>query len=45
MFQNLKDEIFMEQPNVFGIVHEILVVGYDETWPWHNTKVSHADLP
>ena len=30
MFQRTIDKIFKELPNVFGIAHEILIVGYDD---------------
>ena len=30
MFQDKIDEIFKDLPNVFGIVDDILVVGYDD---------------
>ena len=30
MFQHKKDETFSDMPNVFGIVDDILVIGYDE---------------
>ena len=39
MFQHKTDEIFNDMPNVFGIVDNILVIGYDEDGTDHDTAV------
>ena len=39
MFQHKKDEIFSDMPNVFGIVDDILVIGYDEDGADHDAAV------
>ena len=39
MFQHKIDEIFSEMPNVFGIVDDILVIGYDKDGGDHDAVV------
>ena len=39
MFQCKIDEIFNDMLNVFGIAHDILVIGYDEDWTDHDEAV------
>ena len=39
MFQCKTDEIFSDMPNVFGIVDDILIIGYDENGADHDTTV------
>ena len=39
MFQHKIDEIFNDMSNVFGIVDDILVIGYDENWTDHDAVV------
>ena len=39
MFQCKIDEIFSDMPNVFGIVDDILVIGYDEDGVDHDVAV------
>ena len=39
MFQYKIDEIFSDMPNVFGIVDDILVIGYDENGAHHDAAV------
>ena len=39
MFQHKRDEIFSDMPNVFGIVDDILVIGYDDDGVDHDAAV------
>ena len=39
MFQHKIDEFFSDMPNVFGIVDDILVIGYDENGADHDAAV------
>ena len=39
MFQCKRDEIFSDMPNVFGIVDDILVIGYDNNGADHDAVV------
>ena len=39
MFQCKIDEIFSDVPNIFGIVDDILVIGYDENGADHDAAV------
>ena len=39
MFQCKIDEIFSDMPNLFGIVDDILVIGYDEDGADHDVAV------
>ena len=39
MFQHKIDEIFNDMPNVFGIMDDILVVGYDDKGRDHHDTV------
>ena len=39
MFQCKIDEIFSDVPNVFGIVDDILVIGYDNNGADHDAAV------
>ena len=41
MFQRKIDDIFKDLPGVFGIVDNILVVGYDRDGKGHNETVCH----
>ena len=39
MFQHKIDKIFSDMPNVFGIMDDILVIGYDENEADHDAAV------
>ena len=39
MFQCIRDEIFSDVPNVFGIMDDILVIGYDKHGTDHDAVV------
>ena len=39
MFQCKIDEIFSDMPNIFGIVDDILVIGYNENGADHDAAV------
>ena len=43
MFQCKIDEIFSDMPNVFGIIDDILVIGYDEDGVHYDVAV-HKEL-
>ena len=42
MFQHKIDEIFSDMPNVFGIVDDILVIGYDDDGTDYDTMVHNV---
>ena len=39
MFQHKIDEIFSDMPNVFGIMDDILVMGYDDNGADHGADL------
>ena len=46
LFQRKTDKIFEELPNIFGIIDDILVLGYDEDGRYNdNTVKSIAKMP